>query len=126
MGMDMTLLWSLLGFFSLIRGFLPQELTELLEKWWKALLRPANLSYFHIRGDRVSGHTNDLYRVVQLYMTAANLCRAADELVLCRDENEEGVTYSLAGRRKYFPFFPQFFTHPFQSKSGHYFFEQIW
>ncbi len=101
MGMDMmTLLWSLLGFFSLIRGFLPLELTDRLEKWWKALLRPANpYSHFHIREDGMFGVTNDLYRVVQLHLIAANLCRAADELDLCRDENEEGITYSLAGRR---------------------------
>jgi hypothetical protein len=100
MGMDtMTWLWSLLGFFSLVRGFLPQELTEMLEKWWKALLPANRYSYFHIPDGRISGVTNDLYRVVQLYMTAANLCSAADELVLSRDENEEGITYSLAGRR---------------------------
>ncbi|CAK9193319.1 unnamed protein product [Sphagnum jensenii] len=93
----MALLWSLLGFFSLVRGFLPQELTEMLEKWWNALLRPANYSYFHIPDDGISGVTNDLYRVVQLYLIAANLCSAADELVLSRDENEEGITYNLAG-----------------------------
>jgi hypothetical protein len=91
------------------------------------MLRPANpYSYFHIPDDRMSGVTNDLYRVVQLYMTAANLCSAADELVLCRDENEEGITYSLAGRRKYFPFFPQFFTILFRANQVDYFFEQIW
>lgn len=96
----MTMLWSLLGFFSLVRGFLPQELTDLLEKWWNALLRPANpYSQFHIPDDGISGVSNDLYRVVQLYLIAANLCSAADELVLCRDENEEAITYSLAGRR---------------------------
>jgi hypothetical protein len=116
MGMDMALLWSLLGFFSLVRGFLPQELTEMLEKWWNALLRPANYSYFHIPDDGISGVTNDLYRVVQLYLIAANLCSAADELVLSRDENEEGITYNLAGRRN---------TSLFSSNSSRSFSEQI-
>jgi hypothetical protein len=117
MGMDtMAWLWSLLGFFSLVRGFLPQELTEMLEKWWNALLRPANpYAHFHIPDDGISGVTNDLYRVVQLYLIAANLCSAADELILSRDENEEGITYSLAGRRNTSLFPPQFFTILFRA-----------
>jgi hypothetical protein len=97
MALDMTSLWSILGFISLLRGFLPREFTEMLEMWWSKLLRPAKrFSQFQIPENDGSGMSNDLYRVVKLYLGAANLCTDADELVLSRKENDDNITYNLA------------------------------
>jgi len=93
----MTSLWSILGFISLLRGFLPREFTEMLEMWWSKLIRPAKrFSQFQIPENDGSGMSNDLYRVVKLYLGAANLCTDADELVLSRKENDDDITYNLA------------------------------
>jgi hypothetical protein len=106
MALDMTSLWSILGFISLLRGFLPREFTEMLEMWWSKLLRPAKrFSQFQIPENDGSGMSNDLYRVVKLYLGAANLCTDADELVLSRKENDDDITYNLAGKmNNNFPF----------------------
>lgn len=97
MAMDMSYMMSLLGFITLIRGFLPPELNDIVQKWWDKLIRPVNpFCNFFVPENDASG-MNDFYRVVQMHIRAANLSRDADQLILSREENGKEITYNLAG-----------------------------
>lgn len=98
MAMEMSYVMSSLGFITLIRGFLPPELKDIVQKWWDKLIQPVNpFCNFFVPENGASGSMNNLYRVVEMHLSAANLCRGADQLSLYGKEKRKEITYNLAG-----------------------------
>ena len=98
MALDISYVMSLLGFITLISGFLPRELNDIVKKWWDKLIRPVNpFCVFFVRENDDAGSKNNFYRMVEMHLIAANLCRAADQLELYGKEKVKEITYNLAG-----------------------------
>ncbi|CAK9192353.1 unnamed protein product [Sphagnum troendelagicum] len=103
-GLDMTYIWSLLGFIVMVRSMVPKKVTDavvaLLRTWWAQLLVFVNpFCCFHIfeYGTSPRGYRNRLYDTVQTYLRGEGNFRQVNALQLRRSETDKHISFSLLG-----------------------------
>lgn len=97
--MELSYLWTILGFLGFVRSLLPVEIAEALHRALR-LLNSYLVPYVVLEIPEFEGsHINELYKNVQLHVTATDLCRSARKTVLCRVKNSSNTTATLAGNR---------------------------
>lgn len=95
--MGLSYLWTILGYLAFVRGLLPAEITEALNRALR-LLNSYFVPYVIFEIPEFEGSSiNELYKNVQLHLTARDLCRSARKTVLCRVKNSTNTTATLAG-----------------------------
>lgn len=97
----MTYVWSLMGLLTIIKGFLPPEVTNFMKHWLKKLMKKlwASDPYcrFHIDELDSKRRTNNLYRVVEMHLRAKHLMEEADDLRLSQEETAKKISFALSG-----------------------------
>lgn len=111
-GLDMTYIWSLLGFIVMVRSMVPKRVTDavvaLLRTWWAQLLVFVNpFCCFHIfeYGTSPRGYRNRLYDTVQTYLRGEGNFRQVNALQLRRSDTDKHISFSLSGLNPYSLFF---------------------
>jgi chaperone BCS1 len=90
--------WSVVGFLAFVRGLLPTEAADALHRFLRSILDEYFLPYASFEIPEFEGPSiNELYRNVQLHLTAKDLCRGARKTVLCKVKNSTNTTSTLAG-----------------------------
>ena len=90
--------WSVVGFLAFVRGLLPTEAADALHRLLRSILDAYFLPYASFEIPEFEGPSiNELYRNVQLHLTAKDLCRGARKTVLCKVKNSTNTTSTLAG-----------------------------
>jgi len=103
MKMELSYLWTLLGCLAFVRGLLPAEIAEALNRGLRAL-STYFVPYMVFEIPEFEGSSiNELYKNVQLHLTARDLCRSARRTVLCRVKNSSNTTSTLAGCEFFLP-----------------------
>lgn len=98
--------WSVVGFLAFVRGLLPTEAADALHRFLRSILDEYFLPYASFEIPEFEGPSiNELYRNVQLHLTAKDLCRGARKTVLCKVKNSTNTTSTLAGNNNYEWFF---------------------
>lgn len=97
MKMELSYLWTLLGCLAFVRGLLPAEIADALNRGLR-MLSSYLVPYVVFEIPEFEGSSiNELYKNVQLHLTARDLCRTARKTVLCRVKNSSSTTSTLAG-----------------------------
>jgi hypothetical protein len=111
-GLDMTYIWSLLGFIVMVRSMVPKKVTDavvaLLRTWWTQLMAFVNpFCCFHIfeYGSSPRGYRNRLYDTVQTYLRGEGNFRQVNSLQLRRSDTDKHISFSLLGLNPYSLFF---------------------
>jgi hypothetical protein len=95
--MELSFLWTVLGCLAMVRGLLPVEFAEALNRALR-MLSSYLVPYVVFEIPEFEGSSiNELYKNVQLHLTARDLCRSARKTVLCRVKNSNNTTSTLAG-----------------------------
>ena len=95
--------WSVVGFLAFVRGLLPTEAADALHRLLRSILDVYFLPYASFEVPEFDGPSiNELYRNVQLHLTAKDLCRGARKTVLCKVKNSTNTTSTLAGNYEIF------------------------
>lgn len=102
-------LMSWVAYILLARSLVPPEIRYILRQCWALLMRPYTSFFcvFHIyeRNKGTSGGTgknnvNDLFRLVDIYLNVAGLCKVADEVVLTtKSKKQKDILYKLTGMK---------------------------
>jgi hypothetical protein len=107
-GLDMTYIWSLLGFIVMVRSMVPKKVTDavvaLLRTWWTQLMAFVNpFCCFHIfeYGSSRRGYRNRLYDSVQTYLRGEGNFRQVNALQLRRSDTDKHIRFSLLGLNSY-------------------------
>ncbi len=107
-GVDMTYIWSLLGFIVMVRSMVPKKVTDavvaLLRTWWTQLMAFVNpFCGFHIfeYGSSPRGYRNRLYDTVQTYLRGEGNFRQVNALQLRRSDTDKHISFSLLGLNPY-------------------------
>lgn len=95
--MEFSCMWTIFGCLAFVRSLLPVEIVEALTRWLRKL-NSHLVPYVVFEIPEFEGSSiNELYKNVQLHLTAKNLCRNARKTVLCRVKNSTNTTSTLAG-----------------------------
>ncbi len=107
-GLDMTYIWSLLGFIVMVRSMVPKKVTDavvdLLRTWWTQLIAFVNpFCCFHIFefGSSRRSYRNHLYDTVQTYLRGEGNFRQVNALQLRRSDTDKHIRSSLLGLNPY-------------------------
>lgn len=96
--MEFSYLWTILGCLAFLRGLLPLEIAEAINRGLRRL-NSHWMPYVVFEIPEFEGASiNELYKNVQLHLTAKGLCRSARKTVLCRMKNSANTISTLAGR----------------------------
>lgn len=95
--MELSYLWTFFGCLAMVRGLLPVEFAEALNRALR-MLNSYLVPYVVFEIPEFEGTSiNELYKNVQLHLTARDLCRSSRKIVLCRVKNSNNTTSILAG-----------------------------